>query len=233
MNTLFSEGKTIWILEENLEMVSLYKEILDFRYDTTYFTSLDEFQVMLGDASNKKPDLVISELKVGGDNILKFMPKFKEGDFSCTPLVVISEIEDLDAIRFCFDNGATDYLVKPIKKNEVLIKIENALVGRQNAILGMDRRELSLDGVKIENLTAKQIQVLSLFLNSPSRIVNRTDILDKVWGNTTVHPKTVDVHLYNLRRKLHEYGYLIRSEGGGRWILLSNRVEEPMAMAAH
>ena len=122
---------------------------------------------------------------------MKFLPKLREGDLSFTPFLVISSVQDLDAIRFCFDNGVTDYLVKPVVKNEVLIKVENALVGRGNAILGMERRELSLDGVKIDNLTSKQIQVLSLFLNSPSRVVNRTDILDKVWGNTTVHPKTI------------------------------------------
>ncbi len=222
MNTLFSEGKTIWILEENAEMVGMYREILDLRYDTNFFRSLEDLLLQLNRGASKRPDLIIAELKVGKDNIMKFLPKLRDGELSCTPFVVISSVQDLDAIRFCFDNGVTDYLVKPVVKNEVLIKIENALVGRGRTILGMERRELSLDGVKIDNLTSKQIQVLSLFLNSPSRVVNRTDILDKVWGNTTVHPKTVDVHLYNLRRKLQDYGYLIRSEGGGRWILLSS-----------
>lgn len=226
MNTLFSEGKTIWILEENSDMVGMYREILDLRYDTSFYRSLDELVAQLGKISIKKPDLIIAELKVGKDNIMKFLPKLREGEFSCIPFMVISGVQDLDAIRFCFDNGVTDYLVKPVVKNEVLIKVENALVGRGSAIIGMERRELSLDGVKIDNLTSKQIQVLALFLNSPSRVVNRTDILDKVWGNTTVHPKTVDVHLYNLRRKLQDYGYLIRSEGGGRWVLLSNRAAD-------
>jgi DNA-binding winged helix-turn-helix (wHTH) protein len=57
-------------------------------------------------------------------------------------------------------------------------------------------------------------------LKSPVRSVNRKDILKKVWGATSVHPKTVDVHLYNLRRKLDPLGFQITSHGPGQWKLL-------------
>ena len=83
---------------------------------------------------------------------------------------------------------------------------------------------MNLDGHEIESLTSKQKQLLSLFLSSPGRVVSRDDILEQVWGDTSVHPKTVDVHLYNLRRKLNEFGYIIRSEGGGRWSLISDKI---------
>ena len=66
-------------------------------------------------------------------------------------------------------------------------------------------------------------------MDSSDRCISRTDILEKVWGKTSVHPKTVDVHLYNLRRKLHAYGYMIRSDGGGKWSLLSDRIDDSNA----
>ena len=83
-----------------------------------------------------------------------------------------------------------------------------------------NEREIILNGKKVNNLTLKQLQVLSLFLKSPIRSVNRKDILKKVWGTTSVHPKTVDVHLYNLRKKLGPLGFQINSRGPGRWTLL-------------
>ncbi|MFT6604360.1 MAG: DNA-binding response OmpR family regulator, partial [Bacteriovoracaceae bacterium] len=80
-----------------------------------------------------------------------------------------------------------------------------------------------LDGLEIAGLTSKQTQLLSLFITSNERKINRTDILNKVWDSNNVHPKTIDVHLYNLRRKLDPFGYIIRSEGGGAWSLISNK----------
>ncbi len=82
-----------------------------------------------------------------------------------------------------------------------------------------------VDGVEIEGLTTKQTQLVGLFLKEDNRTVTRQSILENVWGKTNVHPKTVDVHLYNLRRKLHGYGLMIRSDGGGRWSLLSDRIK--------
>ena len=121
--------------------------------------------------------------------------------------------------------GALDYLTKPFKKNELIVKIENIISGSiRQANSVQAHKTMNLDGNEIENLTSKQKQLLSLFLNSPGRVVSRDDILEQVWGDTSVHPKTVDVHLYNLRRKLNEVGYIIRSEGGGKWSLLSDRI---------
>ncbi|MBT3583601.1 MAG: hypothetical protein HN509_01735 [Halobacteriovoraceae bacterium] len=90
----------------------------------------------------------------------------------------------------------------------------------------MKHNTVVVDGKSVENLTAKQRKLLNLFLENLERTVNRGQILEKIWGGDSVNPKTVDVHLYNLRRKLHPYGYIIRSEGGGFWSLLSDRISD-------
>lgn len=86
--------------------------------------------------------------------------------------------------------------------------------------------DVVLDGNLLSGLTSKQKALIRLFLSSEEREVERHSILENVWGDLTIQPKTVDVHLYNLRRKIHPYGYLIRSEGGGRWKLLSERIDQ-------
>lgn len=218
--------KSIWILEDDKDCRFVYEQMLDFRYKTEYFENIAMFKEALLNDERVKPALVLADLMLPDGNFLNFLTETKESQFLKTPFVIVSSIDDIDALRFCFNEGALDYLTKPFKKNELLVKIENILSGRNSqAVIGNDRKDLTLDGTKIANLTSKQLQVLSLFLNSPNRIINRSDILDKVWGNTTVHPKTVDVHLYNLRRKLHPYGYFIRSEGGGRWCLMSDKID--------
>ncbi|MEW6055685.1 MAG: winged helix-turn-helix domain-containing protein [Bdellovibrionota bacterium] len=77
-------------------------------------------------------------------------------------------------------------------------------------------------------LTLKEQQLLSLFLNSRDQSVSRTEILAQIWKNAKVDPKTVDVHLYNLRRKIQNGGIEIRSTSSGRWQLLNHRMNQEL-----
>lgn len=226
MNNSLIKNKCVWILDDDKDCQLVYERVLDFRYKTVYFNRIEEFKAALSADNVDLPMLIISDLILSDGNLLNFLGSPYDRQLLQVPFMVVSSIDDIDAIRYCFKEGALDYLTKPIKKNELLVKVENILSGgTSRVVINTDQKNLTLDGRKINNLTSKQLQVLSLFLQSPVRTVNRTDILKKVWGSTSVHPKTVDVHLYNLRRKLNTYGYLIRSEGGGKWSLLSNRID--------
>lgn len=218
---------SVWIFDNNQDDRNFYMEILSLRYKLVFFDTIADLKKAAEEASPmERPSMLIWDVLMQENNYLHELGCYKTSRLAGIPLVVVSSLEDMDAIRYCYDSGAMDFFSKPIRKAEFLVKVENVLKGRSHSFIGYDRRELYLDGVKVDNLTSKQIRLLSLFMDSPSRTVNRTDILEQVWGSTTVHPKTVDVHLYNLRRKLHDYGYFIRSEGGGRWCLLSAQLEE-------
>lgn len=219
--------KEIWVLEDDKGCLFVYEQTLDHRYVTRYFETLDSFSKALEKVSrdaSSGPALIIADLMLSDGNFLNFLTNSENTKLITMPFIVVSSIDDIDALRFCFREGALDYLTKPFKKNELLVKIENVLSGSNKPkVADGASKSIDIGGVQITNLTSKQIQLLNLFLKSDDRSISRQDILEKVWGDTTVHPKTVDVHLYNLRRKLHGYGFLIRSDGGGRWSLLSDR----------
>lgn len=217
-------NKEIWILEDDKGCQFVYEQTLDHRYKTKYFSKIADFQEALT-ASDQNPALIIADLMLDDGNFMTYLNDSKDNRLVVTPFIIVSSIDDIDALRFCFMEGALDYLTKPFKKNELIVKIENILSGSvRQANSVQAHKTMNLDGHEIESLTSKQKQLLSLFLNSPGRVVSRDDILEQVWGDTSVHPKTVDVHLYNLRRKLNEFGYIIRSEGGGRWSLISDKI---------
>ena len=222
-----SNSKSLWLLEDDKGCQFVYEQTLDHRYSTRYFERLDDFVVALESTPRDQlPQMIVADLMLGDGNFLNFLTNSKDSNILNIPFIIVSSIDDIDALRFCFKEGALDYLTKPFKKNELLVKIENVLSGssRPRSIEAV-HKSVNLDGNDVENLTAKQKQLLGLFLESHDRSITRNDILERVWGSTNVHPKTVDVHLYNLRRKLHAFGYMIRSEGGGRWALLSDRLE--------
>lgn len=232
MNNLVTD-KSIWILEDDKGCQFVYEQTLDHRYETKYFDRIEDFAAALKELTKtdktKLPKMIVADLMLSDGNFLTFLTDSEKEVFNI-PFIIVSSVDDIDALRFCFKEGALDYLTKPFKKNELLVKIENILSGvnrpRPTSEDGLTKT-LNLDGQEVKGLTTKQMQLLSLFLNSEDRSVTRHDILQQVWRDTNVHPKTVDVHLYNLRRKVHDYGYLIRSDGGGRWSLLPERLDHP------
>lgn len=224
------QDKTLWILEDDKGCRFVYEQTLDHRYKTIYFEHLDLFSEAIKEVLNgerERPSLIIADLMLNDGNFLTYLTSAEE-QISSLPFIVVSSIDDIDALRFCFKEGALDYLTKPFKKNELLVKIENVLAGFRSPPTsdGPVDKTIVIDGVEITDLTAKQMQLLNLFMSSDDRTVTREDILDKIWSDTTVHPKTVDVHLYNLRRKIGGHGFIIRSDGGGRWSLVASRIDK-------
>jgi DNA-binding response OmpR family regulator len=228
MSRLGLFNKLIWIVEDNPEMLRLYETLFGFKYRIKYFEGLSSFYKgidFLFSDKQHRPTLIISGLIFKDGNLLnkltEIISKSHKQEISL-PFFFVTEIDDIDVIRYCLKNGAIDLLTKPFNKNELLVKVGNVLSGLalNKGLIDIADKFITLDGIKISNLTSKQIQVLSLFIESPDWSANRQKILTKVWGDTTVHPKTVDVHLYNLRKKLDQHGFLIRSDGGGNWSLV-------------
>jgi DNA-binding response OmpR family regulator len=109
--------------------------------------------------------------------------------------------------------GADDYVVKPFSAPEVVARVRaqlrraRGLVGAQDSLrygeveLDPEARRVSLDGREVE-LTRREFDLLAALLRDPDRVHTRDTLLEQVWGSTYLQPKTVDVHIAGLRRKL-------------------------------
>ncbi len=145
-----------------------------------------------------------------------------------TPVLMLSALdavgERVEGLRL----GADDYLAKPFDFDELIARL-TALVRREtqfrhrddqdvltHAGLTFDRRTLvtAVDGVPVE-LTAKERDILMLFLANPERPLTRERILSASWS-THEDPLTnvVDVYIGRLRRKLGRCGAYIRTVRG-------------------
>lgn len=218
-----SDGRQVWILEDDPGCRFVYEEILNNLYNVSFFDTLSEFDLTLEKHKGHHfhDVLIVADLTLKDGHFMHYLGK--DDILSGKAFIVVSSDEEMDSIRQAFKGGALDYLTKPFKKTELVVKIENIFNQIEKRL--EKEREVYLDGQIISNLTGKQVTLLRMFLENDSREIDRQDILQQVWGDMNVHPKTVDVHLYNLRRKIHPYGYLIRSEGGGKWKLLSERID--------
>ena len=211
---------TIWILEDDLGITYLYKQMFDARYTTRYFSNLKDFDIAVKEKNC--PDLLVADLLLTDGTFIDYLSSCEEDVFLKIPFLVVSSIDDLSSLRKCFDDGALDYITKPFKRNELEIKIENCLNKKdENKNYHLeDLSSVTIEGRKVDKLTKKEMQLLLFFLDSPDMIASRDVVLKEAWGSTTVNPKTVDVHLYNLRRKLLPYNIFIKPARRGSWQLL-------------
>lgn len=117
--------------------------------------------------------------------------------------------------------GADDYLVKPFDMAELLARIEARLrrdgvpaesatsLAHRSVTVGaihvdFRRAEVTKSGTPVE-LSGKELHLLRYFLEHQGATLSRNELLEAVWGYSTVpFTRTVDVHVANLRRKLED-----------------------------
>ena len=114
--------------------------------------------------------------------------------------------------------GADDYLVKPFEIVELLARVE-AVLRRA----GKSATEISIEGLTIDTrshtvmrgsrqipLTAKEFELLRVFLQNQDLALSRDKLLSLVWGyDFAGETRTVDIHVQRLRQKLGLSGKLV------------------------
>jgi DNA-binding NarL/FixJ family response regulator len=212
----------IWILDSDLQCLSLYQQTLGLQYSVRAFKSMKDFVEASHLNRDVAPRLIIADPGTIDGSLSQFLSAQNNPSVSAnasananndtgdsdrfTPdVIVISAIDDLDLMRLYLKTGVRDYLLKPIRPNELVAKVERALTAANNREILILRNDL--DGVQISDLTFREHQLLTLFLSRPNRRISRDDLYGAIWSKVTVNRKTLDVHLFNLRRKLRPHGY--------------------------
>ncbi|MBO9645221.1 MAG: response regulator transcription factor [Pseudacidovorax sp.] len=124
------------------------------------------------------------------------------------------------------DLGADDYLVKPFDLEELSARVRAALrrEARQpspvlqhgGVTLDPVAKRATRDGAPV-SLTAREFAVLEALMRRPTHILSRAQIEEALYGwGEEVESNAIEVHIYNLRRKLGS-GFIttVRNQGYG------------------
>ena len=166
-------------------------------------------------ARNGSFDLIILDVMMPEMDGLETCMHIRE--FSDVPVIMLTaRSEDTDKLMG-FEYGADDYVTKPFNILELKARVR-ALLRRSGSSASAAKKssllscgDLSLDTEQrlamkkgeVVELTAKEYQLMELFMNNPRRVYSREMLMDTVWGYTYAGDyRTVDVHIRRLREKL-------------------------------
>ena len=160
--------------------------------------------------------LIILDLMMPGLDGLEACQQIR--GFSTVPIIMLTaRSEDSDKL-LGFESGADDYITKPFNILELKARIRallrrasmpaageagpEAVLRRAHLELDPVKRSVKKDGAGVE-LTAKEFDLLELFMRNPGRVYSRDNLLDLIWGyDYQGDARTVDVHIRRLREKV-------------------------------
>jgi len=166
-------------------------------------------------AESMKPDIVLLDWMLPNMSGLEICRQIRTAkDIKKTPIIFLTaKGEEEDKLRG-LDIGADDYITKPFSQMELLARI-NALLRRSNPsnlddelsykktiIMNLKTHRVKREGKEVK-LNPKEFDLLKLFMENPGKVFSRDQLLDKIWGNINVEPRTVDVHIRRLRKNIN------------------------------
>lgn len=203
----------ILIIEDEIELreileASLLKEKYVVESAADYNSALEKISMY-------DYDCILLDIMIPNGSGLDILEKLKKMDKSDN-VIIISAKNSLDDKITGLALGADDYLTKPFHIAELNARIKAVLRRKDlrgknfievgNTVFDIQERTLFVDGISI-HLNRKEFDILNYFLLNKNRLVTKTALAERVWGDHIDQADNYDFIYYqikNLRKKLED-----------------------------
>jgi two-component system, OmpR family, phosphate regulon response regulator PhoB len=158
----------------------------------------------------------------------------KRNQLARVPVLFVTAKTEPENIAAGLDAGADDYLTKPFDTMVLMARV-NALLRRQEWLqqlnvspsgaatgdltlgalkLNPQTYEVTLDGAPLE-LTRSEFRLLECLMMNQGKVLSRESLIGEIQGEgVNVVGRTIDTHVFGLRKKMGEHGDLIETIRG-------------------
>jgi DNA-binding response OmpR family regulator len=168
--------------------------------------------------SEEKPDAVLLDVMIPEKNGYDVCREIRRADPRTPIIMLTAKGEEVDKV-VGLELGADDYVVKPFGANELLARVRAVLRrGRPLPRGPQDERALEFGDVIVDprtmrgskrglpfDVSRREVALLRLFSSREGEALDRSTLLDEVWGvqyeGTT---RTLDQHVALLRKKIED-----------------------------
>ena len=167
-------------------------------------------------------DIALLDIMMPGIDGLEVCKQLRQKSSTIGIIILTAKTQEMDKVTGLLV-GADDYVTKPFSPSELMARVDaiyrRVTLNREFAskskekgsviVLGdfslnLRSRSLTKNGVHIE-LTQVEFQIMEFFFNHPNTALERSEILNHVWGNMYYgDDKVVDVNIRRLRMKLED-----------------------------
>ncbi len=173
-------------------------------------------------------DLIILDVMLPHKDGFEVCRELRRAGLRMPVILLTAKTQESDKV-LGLELGADDYVTKPFSPRELRARVKAALrraAGEMpeiyrfgDAEVDFTRCELRRGGRAVE-MTPIEFKLLAAFIRHRGQTLNRSKLLDQVWGRETfVTDRVVDTHITNLRKKIEskasEPQFLISVRGIG------------------
>jgi two-component system response regulator CssR len=220
--------KRIFLVEDEKNLRDLLVSYLvNAEYDVTAFEDgLTAYNAIL-----ESPDLWVLDIMLPGMSGYSLIKEIKNNNQETPVIFMSARSAELDRV-IGLEMGSDDYLPKPFLPRELILRIDRLLktdkktnneirVTLGNFIFDREKRIILNSDNKEIILTVKEYDFLEFLVNHRGKAIERTDIIDAVWGmNYFGSERVVDDTLRRIRKKVPDlpletvygYGYILRAD---------------------
>lgn len=219
------------IIEDEKEIAKLVVHIVSsLKFEAIHFSD----GLIAHDYLQKNEDdniglIIIDRMlpSMNGLNICKSIRKLPP--YQHTAFLMLTALGSAEQIIEGLENGADDYITKPFDINILKARIKSLIrrfnleesttksknvINHKNIKVDLDQCKVWIDQEKID-LTLSEYKILCCFLESPGKVLTRNQLVQYVQdGPIHVTDRTIDTHIFGLRKKLKGHSTLIETIRG-------------------
>ena len=206
-----NEKKLVLIAEDEPALAQIIKESLETR-DFVVDMAQDGEQVMKA-FRNRTPDILVLDVMMPKKDGFTVAREIRKVDRSI-PIVFLTARSQTNNVLEGFTVGGNDYLKKPFSMEELIARINNLLQRKDfseqpeqfnlgNFLFDYHRQILQYKDEEKTILTTREADLLYHLYMNKNRILDRSPILLKLWGDDDFFSaRSMDVFISKLRKKL-------------------------------
>lgn len=220
------------LIEDDIRVSEyLLKTLQREGYRVNHLSFVDEVESFLA-SEEEAPRMIILDRMLGRFDGASLIPKLKS-KYPEAAVLVLSALDQASEKARVLDSGADDYLSKPFSLEELTARLR--LICRRGAkpissssircgdiVADLRLQMVSMENGKRLDLTRKEFQLLLLLSETPGRVFNRYQILDRIWEIDHLNESNVvETTIKNIRRKLADAQSTVKIESRrhvGYWI---------------